>query len=325
MRLFYYFTFQPHIALYIDALESIAADLFHYLFILGSMLAFLGVWGHFFFGGNAHDWATVGRSFVSILRMVVYDYDLEAMELTSVAYADVLFITALWVVTNVMIWVLAGIVIDAIMRLREQRKNQPTLFDEAREWINWGVAGASSPGASMRWLTMTGGAMTVRAFGPSGDKADVVLPSYDVILTYLSEGGVLADVPYIAPEALAAALGVAIGPATVLVAEVLAASPAEIAAGWSPRVSPTVEAALSAVRTSRMLGAKEKSSLFHIISSATGTDGGTDEVVGAQSRLVASAPAMSPSEAALAGQIKELRESVDLLRATLRDRGAGSR
>ena len=67
--------------MFVDALAAVVVDLCHFGILLGSVLAFCGVWGHFFFGALARDWSTVGRSLVAILRMVVYDYDLQAMEL----------------------------------------------------------------------------------------------------------------------------------------------------------------------------------------------------------------------------------------------------
>jgi hypothetical protein len=80
IRVFYYFTFQPRLASLIIAFSGIAVDLFHYGIVLGAALAFLGVWGHFYFGTVAPDWSSVRKSFMAVMRMVVYDYDLKAME-----------------------------------------------------------------------------------------------------------------------------------------------------------------------------------------------------------------------------------------------------
>ena len=80
IRVYYYMTFQPRLAAFIVAFTAVGVDLFHYGIIVGVALTFIGVWGHFYFGTLAPDWSSISGSFVSVIRMAVYDYDLIAME-----------------------------------------------------------------------------------------------------------------------------------------------------------------------------------------------------------------------------------------------------
>jgi hypothetical protein len=79
-RLFYYFTFQPRLAVFPDAFSRAFPDIFHFTVVFAVVLTLFGVWGHFQFGALAPDWHTIGGSIISVFRFMQYDYDLVIME-----------------------------------------------------------------------------------------------------------------------------------------------------------------------------------------------------------------------------------------------------
>lgn len=79
-RLFYYFTFQPRLAVFPDAFSRAFPDIFHFTVVFSVVLTLFGVWGHFQFGSLAPDWHTVTGSIISVFRFMQYDYDLVIME-----------------------------------------------------------------------------------------------------------------------------------------------------------------------------------------------------------------------------------------------------
>jgi hypothetical protein len=79
VRLFYYTTFQPRLAVLVQSMSRSAVELLHYGIVFSVILAFFGVWGHFMFGANAVEWSTPLKSMTTVLRFVQYDYDLDSM------------------------------------------------------------------------------------------------------------------------------------------------------------------------------------------------------------------------------------------------------
>jgi len=239
--------------------------------------------------------------------MVVYDYDLPAMEATSVAYADALFVAALWGVTNILLFAAAGIVIDAFAAVRRARASQPSLLDDAAELLEWGAAAAAAPGTAARWLSKRDGASAPRAFGPLGAGADATLPPYATILALFDAGGALAGVETVTPEVLAAALGVSPVAAARLVAELLASTPEQLAAGVRAALPPEVAAALEALRAPARFRA-QKSAVFS--EAAAGAAAWADEGAAAEGGL-------SRGEAQLSAQVADIGAALAEMRAEL--------
>jgi len=79
-RLFYYFTFQPRLAIFTDAMSRAGHDIFHFGIVFSVVLTMFGVWGHFQFGALAPDWHSISSSIVTVFRFMQYDYDLVIME-----------------------------------------------------------------------------------------------------------------------------------------------------------------------------------------------------------------------------------------------------
>ena len=81
LRLFYYFSFQPRLAVFADAFARAFPDILHFAIVFSVVMCMFGVWGHFQFGALAPDWHTVGGSIIAVFRFMQYDYDLVIMEM----------------------------------------------------------------------------------------------------------------------------------------------------------------------------------------------------------------------------------------------------
>ncbi len=135
-RLFKYFTFQPRLAVMIEAFSRGLVDLFHGFIVFGTILAMFGVWGHFLFGTQAKDWSTVSHSMNAVIRFSQYDYDLEAMQQTFPAMAEFFFSAMMLGVTNLTIWMFFGVVLETYSEVRAERLKGPTLWEEAAAFIS---------------------------------------------------------------------------------------------------------------------------------------------------------------------------------------------
>lgn len=80
LRLFYFFTLQPRLAVFPDAFARAFPDLLHFGILFGVVMTMFGVWGHFLFGSLAPDWHTVSGSITTVFRLMNWDYDLVIME-----------------------------------------------------------------------------------------------------------------------------------------------------------------------------------------------------------------------------------------------------
>ena len=94
-----------------------------------------GAWGVFMFGSQAPGWASMSSAFLSILRFLMYDYDLDAMQDTYPVMADVFFVTFMVLMTNMMLWIFFGIILDSYSQAMSASHGAPTLWDDAAAFL----------------------------------------------------------------------------------------------------------------------------------------------------------------------------------------------
>jgi hypothetical protein len=136
MRLFKYFTFQPRLAVFTNALGRAATDGAHFALLFTVILATYGVWGFFMFGPQAPDWHDVSTSATSTLRLIMYDYDLPTMATTYPQMAHFFVLSFLMLVTNLTFWVLLGILLDAYSEVRAESVGAPTILQESIAFVH---------------------------------------------------------------------------------------------------------------------------------------------------------------------------------------------
>ena len=174
--------------------------------------------------------------------------------------------------TNLLLWALVGIIFEFFSVVMNERAASPSVLDELYgAWLG-ARAALSAPGTCLRWLSVQANVAPPRAYGPSGASADGSLPPLPVVTAALAPGGALAHVPAVTPELLAAALGVSLPAAAGLIVSVLAARPADAAAGWEAPLPPDVLAALGELQAA--LGSAAAASYTAIGGEESGGGGG---------------------------------------------------
>jgi hypothetical protein len=158
LRLFKYFQFQPRLAVIADSLTMAFKDLAHFALLFIVLMCCFGTWGHFMFGTQAPDWRSINTSIVSVIRYMMYDYDLIAMEATGyVAMADFFFASYMILITNLIFWMFLASIFESYTNVRIASANTPSIVDEgaallrSTESLDWccsccGRAGAAAEG-----------------------------------------------------------------------------------------------------------------------------------------------------------------------------------
>ena len=77
----------------------------------------------------------MSSAFLSILRFLMYDYDLDAMQDTYPVMADVFFVTFMVLMTNMMLWIFFGIILDSYSQAMSASHGAPTLWDDAAAFL----------------------------------------------------------------------------------------------------------------------------------------------------------------------------------------------
>jgi hypothetical protein len=170
-------------------------------------------------------------------------------------FADAFFVLSMYLVTNLFLWTLLGIVLEVFSVVMNERTSSPSIFDELWQLALWLWGYLSSPSTLYRYLTVQASVVSPRPYGVGGKSADSMLPPYHVITTALTGSGPMAHVKHVTPEIFAAALGVSIPTAGYLIAQVLATKEADAQAGWSPALPADMEAALRDIEAGASAGA----------------------------------------------------------------------
>jgi hypothetical protein len=85
-RLFYYFSFQPKLAVFTEAVARAFQDILHFSVVFGAIMTCFAVWAHSMFGSLAPDWHTPAGCIIAVFRFMQYDYDLVIMEMVRRAH-----------------------------------------------------------------------------------------------------------------------------------------------------------------------------------------------------------------------------------------------
>ena len=161
-------------------------------------------------------------------------------------FADAFFVLALYGVTNLLLWMLVGIILESFSDTLQERAAAPSVVDEL--WLLWlhtrAALASFRPSTALRWLTVRANVLTPRAFGATGSGSDTALPSYAVLTAALTTGS-LAGQAVVTPELLAAALGVSLTAASYLIAQVQATSAVDAECGWALPLPEDMERALA--------------------------------------------------------------------------------
>jgi hypothetical protein len=80
-RLFYYFSFQPKLAVFTEAVARAFQDIVHFSVVFVAIMTMFAVWAHSMFGSLAPDWHTPAGCIIAVFRFMQYDYDLIIMEM----------------------------------------------------------------------------------------------------------------------------------------------------------------------------------------------------------------------------------------------------
>jgi hypothetical protein len=105
LRSLKYMTFQAHLAVLFNTLRSACSSMAHFALPLVTGLVMFGVWGMFSFGHLAAVWSNTRDTALSVMRFMMYDYDIAYF-----TYADGTGLYGLyWVLfmmgmTNIMLW-----------------------------------------------------------------------------------------------------------------------------------------------------------------------------------------------------------------------------
>jgi hypothetical protein len=248
-RLFYYFSFQPKLAVFTEAVARAFQDIVHFSVVFGAIMTLFGVWAHSMFGSLAPDWHTPMGCLIAVFRFMQYDYDLVIMEMKNQTMADLFFVLALYGVTNLFLWTLVGIILEAYSVVQAEKQKCPGIFDELGDFFAWAWASCKAPATSMRYLSVARDQAAPRAYGPMGGSADTQLPPYGTILAALKQGA-LSRLDVVTAEALAAALGVTPLAAAYFVAEVMVTPAPSAAAGYVKPLPANLAAALAELERS---------------------------------------------------------------------------
>jgi len=163
--------------------------------------------------------------------------------------ADLFFILAMYGVTNLFLWTLVGIILEAYSVVQAEKQKSPGIVEELGDFFSWAWASCKAPATSMRYLSVARDQAAPRAFGPTGGSADAQMPPYSTILSVLRQGA-LSRMDVVTAEALAAALGVTPLAAAYFVTEVLCTPASSAASGYVKPLPANLAAALAALEGS---------------------------------------------------------------------------
>jgi hypothetical protein len=187
-RLFKYFTFQPRLAVMTDTLARAWDDGLHFAFLFAILLTMYGVWGYFMFGPQAPDWHSLNTSTVSVIRFMMYDYDLPAMSVTYPTMANFYCLSFMVLITNMTLWMFLAIILESYTEVRSESQGAPSVMQEAVAFaqsvpmMDWSPPDAcanilprSAGGAKKRKEATWNDVITALETGPLRFSADVTV------------------------------------------------------------------------------------------------------------------------------------------------------
>lgn len=134
LRLFKYFRYQPRLAVISESISRGFVDALHFGLLLAVLIVFYATWGHFMFGSVSIRWTDPVGSYFSIAQFSMYDYDWDAMVTAYPGSAQAFYVTFMFLMTNLMLWMFFAIFFDAYTLVRnEANERGPSAFSELAE------------------------------------------------------------------------------------------------------------------------------------------------------------------------------------------------
>jgi Polycystin cation channel len=130
-RLFKYFAYQPRLAVMTTAFVNALSDTLHFAVLFLVICTMYGVWGYFLFGSQAPDWSSPSNAFLSVVRFIMYDYDIYRMAQTFPVWTVVYYVTFMLLITNLVLWMFLNIIHEFYSEARvAASQHAPSAFTE---------------------------------------------------------------------------------------------------------------------------------------------------------------------------------------------------
>uniref|UniRef100_A0A7S4VIU8 EF-hand domain-containing protein n=1 Tax=Alexandrium monilatum TaxID=311494 RepID=A0A7S4VIU8_9DINO len=138
-RFFKAFSSQPRLAMVTKTLAKASTDIFHFVVVFGTVFIIFAVSAMILWGQELEDFANEARSLMTVFRIVLGDYDWEALHSVGRPQAYAWFWTFIWLVNLVMLNMLLAIIMDVYTDVKAGIGNSAeTLWSQSIEiWRRW--------------------------------------------------------------------------------------------------------------------------------------------------------------------------------------------